>query len=44
MMVTISTVRFHLEKMLGGKYLEIACHEVPCYFLEGVAHKLLGGS
>ena len=25
----------------GGKYLEIACHEAPCDFLEGVAHCIL---
>ena len=25
-------------KCLGGKYLEIAQHEAPCDFLEGVAH------
>ena len=24
--------------MFGGKYLEIAQHEAPCDFLEGVAH------
>ena len=28
----------HLETNLGGKYLEIAQHEVTCNFLEGVAH------
>ena len=27
--------------MFGGKYLEIACHEAPCDFLEGVVHCIL---
>ena len=32
------SINFHLENVLGGKYIEISQHDVPYDFLEGVAH------